>query len=441
MSVQMAATRESRRDSPFNRKAQHDAKRVAILSEAARLFNGKGSRATTLQDVARGLGLTKTSLYYYVRTKEDLIFQCYEAALQRQHARLDALDASGVPHLERAEGFFTHQFEQWKNAQAGADIHLAALLEIASLHDRHREQIESEYVRLFRRLRDYLRSAREDGSLRPVETTSATRAILGAMDWLFYWLHQIDRAEVEGTARMAWQILLRGLYAGADTYVPQPLTSTTDPSKPARGFDREEQHRQKQEAFYKTGTWFFNKAGFNGASLDDIAEHLNVSKGAFYYHIRNKEDLLYACYERSIDITRRIHRRVTSSETPGLQKVDETSRRIFHAQNSAIGPLIRYNTITALPPPRRREILAATEDSNDRFEEFLREGMTDGSVRDVDPFLARSLMTGAINASMDISLWRRVDDIDSAACEYFDIFFNGLLPRQDGDRAGGQRHG
>ncbi len=119
----MASTPESSRASPFNRKAQHDAKRVAILSEAARLFNGKGSRATTLQDVARGLGLTKTSLYYYVRTKEDLIFQCYELALQRQHACLDALDARDLTPLERARGFFRHQFDTWLAAQDGKDIH------------------------------------------------------------------------------------------------------------------------------------------------------------------------------------------------------------------------------------------------------------------------------------------------------------------------------
>ena len=38
--------------SPFNRSIQHDAKRIAILSQAARLFNYKGSRATTLHDIA-----------------------------------------------------------------------------------------------------------------------------------------------------------------------------------------------------------------------------------------------------------------------------------------------------------------------------------------------------------------------------------------------------
>ena len=43
--------------SPFNRTAQHDAKRAAILSQAAKLFNYKGSRATTLRDIAESLGL------------------------------------------------------------------------------------------------------------------------------------------------------------------------------------------------------------------------------------------------------------------------------------------------------------------------------------------------------------------------------------------------
>ena len=37
--------------SPFSRGAQHEAKRTAILSRAAKLFNTKGARSTTLADV------------------------------------------------------------------------------------------------------------------------------------------------------------------------------------------------------------------------------------------------------------------------------------------------------------------------------------------------------------------------------------------------------
>lgn len=414
--------------SPFNRRAQHDAKRIAILSEAARLFNGKGSRATTLQDVACGLGLTKTSLYYYVRTKEALIFQCYELKLQRIHALLDSLDASSLSPLERARAFFVEQFMTWYRAQLGEDIHLAALLEIASLKPDHREQIEQSYVSMFKRLRGYLREAMDKGEVRQMEATSTTRALIGAMDWLFYWLHQVDRDRVHAIAEAAWDILLRGLNGAPAPYRPSSLEPVAEVERPTQGFDREEMHRQKQEAFYKAGTRIFNKKGFNGTSLDEIAEQLNVSKGAFYYHIKNKEDLLYACYERSLAITRGIHERACSADVNGLQKLDATARRIFHVQNSNPGPLIRYNTITALPKERRLEILAATESGNEMFDRFIEEGKADGSIRAVDPFLARSLMTGSINASMDISLWRRVDDLDQAAIDYFDIFYNGLLP-------------
>ena len=114
----MQNTDKNSSNSPFNRRAQHDAKRAAILSEAARLFNGQGSRATTLQDVANGLGLTKTSLYYYVKTKEELIFLCYESTLQRTHALMDELEASDLSPLQRAARFFRAPFEHWLRAHS-----------------------------------------------------------------------------------------------------------------------------------------------------------------------------------------------------------------------------------------------------------------------------------------------------------------------------------
>ena len=98
-------------------------------------------------------------------------------------------------------------------------------------------------------------------------------------------------------------------------------------------------------------------------------------------------------------------------------------------QNSDQGPLIRYNTITSIPRQRRQALLERTDASNRRFGDFLRQGITDGSVRAVNTDIAQFLIAGAVNAAMDISLWRRVDDIDAAAIDYFDLFFNGLTPR------------
>ena len=301
--------------SPFNRTAQHDAKRAAILSQSAKLFNYMGSRATTLRDIAESLGLTKTSLYYYVKTKEELIYQCYIAALNHHHSVLDEIEQSHSSPLDKVSAFFLQHFDNWLAAQEGRGPHIAALLEIAALKGAQREEVESRYIDMFKRLRQHIRDGVALGEVRACESTSVTRAMLGSVDWTFSWLHKVPRDQVTSTAHEALDIIVHGLYAKAGSYTHRAIAYGDEDDDTLQGFNRAEQNRLKQEAFFKTGTWYFNRKGFNGTSLDEIAERLNVSKGAFYYHIKNKEDLLFNCYNRSLEITERIYSESQSSES------------------------------------------------------------------------------------------------------------------------------
>lgn len=416
--------------SPFNRTAQHDAKRTAILSQAARLFNSKGSRATTLRDIAESLGLTKTSLYYYVKTKEELIYQCYMASLEYHHQVMDDIERQHDGAPARISAFYMQHFAHWLDSTEGRAPHIAVLLEIAGLKGEQREQVEAQYIAMFKRLRGYITDGIAAGEFRSVEPTLATLSLLGSVDWAFSWLHSIPRDNVMEIAEEALDLLQLGISVGKHDTTMQPIKEAAEDKTPL-GFNREEQNRQKQEAFSQAGTWFFNKKGFNGTSLDEIAEHLNVSKGAFYYHIKNKEDLLFQCYIRSLDIVESIHQQAGETQKNGLQKAAFTCLRTFYAQNSEEGPLIRYTTITALPPERRQEILQRTQESSSRFGAFLNEGIEDGSVRPINTIVAQQLIAGAMNAAMDIELWRKVDDLDTAAGDYFDLLFNGLLPKKE----------
>jgi AcrR family transcriptional regulator len=242
-------------------------------------------------------------------------------------------------------------------------------------------------------------------------------------------MEELTPEQVRGYARQSLDILSHGLSAVSGEYAFAPLPRELKVDRGRTVFDREEQNRLKQEAFFKVGTWFFNRQGFAGTSLDEIAEQLNVSKGAFYYHIKNKEDLLFKCYLYSLDITDVIHEWAARSEGTGLEKVENICRRVYHVQNSDEGPLIRYSSLKALPVRRRDKILKRMHASIHRFGDFIREGIADGSVRRVDALVAENMISGAVNASMDMKSWRRINDIDSAASDYFDLFINGLLPR------------
>ena len=221
-----------------------------------------------------------------------------------------------------------------------------------------------------------------------------------------------------------------GLASGAGEYHCLPFPNSPDDAQAAlSGFDRDEQNRLKQEAFYKVGTRFFNKKGYAGTSLDEIAEHLKVSKGAFYYHIKSKDELLLACYERSLAISERIHEQINNTSISGIEKLEQVCRRGFHIQNSEDGPIIRYNTITALPIERRKSVLKRNAELSKSFQQIIDAGIEDGSIRPVNSFVAENLISGASNAAMDIKLWRRIDDVDTAGIEYFDVLLNGLKPR------------
>ncbi len=68
-------------------------------------------------------------------------------------------------------------------------------------------------------------------------------------------------------------------------------------------------------------------------------------------------------------------------------------------------------------------------ESNHRFGDFIREGIADDSIREVNDPVAENLISSAVNAFLNMELWRNIDDLDAAALDYFDIFFNGLSPR------------
>ncbi len=427
-SEQTSSSRSSKAGSPFSRGAQHQAKRAAILSRAAKLFNTKGARSTTLADVANKLGLTKTSLYYYVRTKEDLIFQCYQSALAKLHQSLDEVEAETDDSLERVLRAMERHIEISLDSLTSRGDYYAAPLELAVLPEANRALLEQEYLRMFKRFRGYIRDGIADGVIRDCHTTSTARALLSALDWSFYWLYEMPADESKEAASKIRQLFTNGLVPRRSSFEWKNSHNSSN-AQPSQGFNREAQNRIKQEAFLRAGTQHFNRKGFSGTSLDDIAESLDVSKGAFYYHFANKEALLSQCYEFTLDQFERITSEVEQTDLSPIDKLGAVCTEIFELQNSDRGPLIRYNTITALPPDLRRAVLHRTEEIHAKLGEMIAEGISEGSIENQSVLVTRHLMVSAINAAVGIDQWRRLDDLTSAAHDFFDVFFLGLKPR------------
>jgi AcrR family transcriptional regulator len=62
--------------SPQERLDEREAKRMAVLTAAVRMFNARGYHATSLDDVAASLGVSKPTIYHYLGNKEQVLVEC-----------------------------------------------------------------------------------------------------------------------------------------------------------------------------------------------------------------------------------------------------------------------------------------------------------------------------------------------------------------------------
>jgi TetR/AcrR family transcriptional repressor of tetCD len=77
------------------------------------------------------------------------------------------------------------------------------------------------------------------------------------------------------------------------------MTQKTEPKKP-RSLRDEHADATRRKIIANAHKSFVEK-GFEGTSLDDIAENTRVTKGAIYHHFKNKRELFESCYEAQIN--------------------------------------------------------------------------------------------------------------------------------------------
>jgi TetR/AcrR family transcriptional regulator len=181
--------------------------REKILAESARVFNRRGYHATTLDDIARALGVTKAALYYYVRNKEDVLFQCHQKALDLAiDAVRSAVLQSSAPD-EQLRLVFRRYIEGMTDQLAGAVVLLYEGALSPALHRTILAQ-RDEYEGLLRRII-------EDGTARgifvPCDAKLIGFAILGALNWIPRWYDPNGPVSPKDIATTFAEYFVRGL--------------------------------------------------------------------------------------------------------------------------------------------------------------------------------------------------------------------------------------
>ena len=179
---------------------RRDVLTTEVLDKAAGLFATRGFAATSLQDIATEVGLSRTSMYYYFPSKEALLDALIRGVTQRTTSIFAELE--GTPdrsHTERLAQA-ARQLVMWVT-----DPHTHF-----KLLDRSESELPDDLAavhrdakrRVLSRMTSMIEDGTRSGEFRTLDARVAAFAILGMCNWTAWWFSpagELDRKEVADT--------------------------------------------------------------------------------------------------------------------------------------------------------------------------------------------------------------------------------------------------
>ena len=182
--------------------------REEILVAAAQIFGQKGFHATSMQDIAQAVNLQKASLYHHVSSKQEILVDVLDQALDLLIERMQAVMA-----LPLAPDEMLHQavLVYLTTLLEHRDLVAVLLLEhrnlTPELHARHiprRDRFEQLW-------RDLIQLGLDRSVFYCTDPAMASRALLGVMNWTITWYQPDGTLTPEEIAAQFSELFLVGL--------------------------------------------------------------------------------------------------------------------------------------------------------------------------------------------------------------------------------------
>lgn len=155
-----------------------------IYRVAAEIMCRKGYEATSMNDIAEAVGLTKAGMYHYIQGKEHLLFQIMSFAMDMVDENVIAPTREVADPEERLRALVQHH--AGRIMEVGGQVTML-LEETWALTPAHRRIIRGRKREYFEIVRETLRQLASAGKLRAVDPTVATFSLFGMINWISRW--------------------------------------------------------------------------------------------------------------------------------------------------------------------------------------------------------------------------------------------------------------
>jgi TetR/AcrR family transcriptional regulator len=182
------------------------------------------------------------------------------------------------------------------------------------------------------------------------------------------------------------------------------MTESTAQARPARRARRRPRRPRNIDTnastrvdILKSAAKAFRRLGYHGATVEQIAAALHMKKGNLYYYFRNKEEILFACHQYSLD---RLSQLLEDVQKSGARPDGQLRRLIVAFVHTILDELhstALFLELDALTPAHLKAVIVR----RDRFElgvrQVLEDGMREGLFAPGDPKLLAFALFGAVD--------------------------------------------
>jgi TetR/AcrR family transcriptional regulator, cholesterol catabolism regulator len=199
---------------PFSISGSTEPDRLGeIYRAAAQIICEKGYDATSMNDIAEAVGITKAGLYHHISGKKDLLFRIMNFGMDSLEEQVIQPARAIEDAEQRLETIITNHVHliTSRSTPQGNNPVTIVVDEVAGLAPAHRRKIDQRkraYVDLIRETLDRLKM---EGKLREVDVTAAAFSLLGMILWLSRWYSPGGRLTPEQVSEEVTKIALGGL--------------------------------------------------------------------------------------------------------------------------------------------------------------------------------------------------------------------------------------
>ena len=184
-------------------------RRQEVMDVAAQIFNDKGYEATSIQEIAEEVGILKGSLYYYIDTKEDLLFGVIQEAYDAALGVIEELDQHEGSALEMIEALVRRHAEVFAATRLQSSVFFR---EFRALSEQRQKTIREAADVYNRFVVSQIRRGQRAGEIKPeINARLAAIGIIGMMNSMAFWYRPEGSATVAQIGREFSRLVIGGL--------------------------------------------------------------------------------------------------------------------------------------------------------------------------------------------------------------------------------------